>query len=596
MNNDAIAGTTMPQSSSEEINALFARLQPQDVEQFYQSFQLWTLQRQIETLQVEIAALKDAIAENAVSLEETRPSAIALATLAQLQSRGVDDLDLLDKMLERGESWLDHTMQLLAYCERFGVMRSNYTEWCEHALEGAYDWIRSMKEAGAASMPPRTPADHEQRFDEATEALLLQKLMSEGEETIKIPSIARERAKITQPLTRRKITQPLAQRKITQPLGESALLPEDSTVPADAAQESTPSAAVTEFEPESVVIVSEPLPGGDTEVPPAAVVATPAEIEGDAGSMQQAEQTEEDATAAGTEPGAAAATVINPGAGTSELESTGTVTELEAANEGTITETISAGSDAEPAAVAAAPAAIDASSTAEPVTEVSEQAGEAVGAPQEVASEVSIPAEPQAGEAVGAPQEVASEVSIPTEPQARDAVGAPRQVASEVSIPTEPQAGEAVGAPRATASKPAPGVDDEAAKEGPAAMTAWASEEPAIIDAAHPELEDTRPLQKIIAPPPEILERVEDAPAETESTKPSEESAPAAPDNDISRAETVPFQPVAPQWRGANWPTPQPGTEQMSEQESQYQAQPEQRPRKRRRFFLWRWLARLWRR
>ncbi len=127
MNNDAIAGTTMPQSSSEEINALFARLQPQDVEQFYQSFQLWTLQRQIETLQVEIAALKDAIAENAVSLEETRPSAIALATLAQLQSRGVDDLDLLDKMLERGESWLDHTMQLLAYCERFGVMRSNYT-------------------------------------------------------------------------------------------------------------------------------------------------------------------------------------------------------------------------------------------------------------------------------------------------------------------------------------------------------------------------------------------------------------------------------------------------------------------------------------
>ncbi len=596
MNNDAIAGTTMPQSSSEEINALFARLQPQDVEQFYQSFQLWTLQRQIETLQVEIAALKEAIAENAVSLEETRPSAIALATLAQLQSRGVDDLDLLDKMLERGESWLDHTMQLLAYCERFGVMRSNYTEWCEHALEGAYDWIRSMKEAGAASMPPRTPADHEQRFDEATEALLLQKLMSEGEETIKIPSIARERAKITQPLTRRKITQPLAQRKITQPLGESALLPEDSTVPADAAQESTPSAAVTEFEPESVVIVSEPLPGGDTEVPPAAVVATPAEIEGDAGSMQQAEQTEEDTTPTGTEPEAAVASVTEPGAGVSELESTGTATEPDAVDEGTITETISAGSDAEPAAVAAAPAAIDASSTAEPVTEVSEQAGDAVGAPQEVASEVSIPTEPQAGDAVGAPQEVASEVSIPTEPQARDAVGAPRATASEVSIPAEPQAGEAVGAPRATASKPAPGVDDEAAKEGPAAMTAWASEEPAIIDAAHPELEDTRPLQKIIAPPPEILERVEDAPAETESTKPSEESAPAAPDNDISRAETVPFQPVAPQWRGANWPTPQPGTEQMSEQESQYQAQPEQRPRKRRRFFLWRWLARLWRR
>src|SRR2546422_325718 len=128
--------------SPDEINSIFSRLDPQHVEHFYQSYQLWTLQQQIAGLQTHITALHQQIAENNERMQQVHPSAIALATLAQLQSHGVTDIDLLDDMLARGETWLDQTMQRLAYCEQFDFIRSNnYTQWCEHALEGAYDWI-----------------------------------------------------------------------------------------------------------------------------------------------------------------------------------------------------------------------------------------------------------------------------------------------------------------------------------------------------------------------------------------------------------------------------------------------------------------------
>src|SRR5260370_19001947 len=48
-------------------------------------------------------------------------------------------------MLDRGEAWLDSAMQHLDYSEQFDFIRGNYTEWCEHALEGAYDWIDSLQ-------------------------------------------------------------------------------------------------------------------------------------------------------------------------------------------------------------------------------------------------------------------------------------------------------------------------------------------------------------------------------------------------------------------------------------------------------------------
>src|SRR5438105_1145646 len=183
--------------SPNEINFIFARLDPQDVERFYQSYQLWTLQQQIAGLQTQITSLHQQIAENNERMQRSHPSAIALATLVRLQSHGVTDIDLLDDMLARGETWLDQTMQRLAYCEQFDFIRNNYTEWCEHALDGAYDWIDSMQNSSpspeeSTSTATSTANTHDS-LDAATEEILLQKLMSDEEacmleQTLKRPA------------------------------------------------------------------------------------------------------------------------------------------------------------------------------------------------------------------------------------------------------------------------------------------------------------------------------------------------------------------------------------------------------------------------
>jgi len=186
--------------SPNEINFIFARLDPQDVERFYQSYQLWTLQQQIAGLQTQITILHQQIAENNERMQRSHPSAIALATLVRLQSHGVTDVDLLDHMLARGEAWLDQTMQRLAYCEQFDFIRDNYTEWCQHALDGAYDWIDSMQNSSTISSPEESnlAVTYASRtngsLDEVTEEILLQKLMSDEEafmleSTLKRPAI-----------------------------------------------------------------------------------------------------------------------------------------------------------------------------------------------------------------------------------------------------------------------------------------------------------------------------------------------------------------------------------------------------------------------
>lgn len=207
--------TNAPTSyTHDEVNAIFAQLNPQDVEQFYASYQLWMLQQRIAEVQAQIATVAQQLADNAEQMQQVHPSAIALATLARLQSNGVNDIDLLDRMLERGEGWLDRTMQRLAYCEKFDFIRGNYTEWCEHALEGAYDWIDSVEETRAdndpTQSPPSTPifasdADADSGTstnmqNQTTEEMLLQKLMSDEDEaamsapTLKIAAISPTKA------------------------------------------------------------------------------------------------------------------------------------------------------------------------------------------------------------------------------------------------------------------------------------------------------------------------------------------------------------------------------------------------------------------
>jgi hypothetical protein len=171
------------QSFPAELSHLFAQLAPEDVEQFYQSYQLWSLQHDIAALQAQINTLQQQIEHNAQLMQSVQLSSIALSALAQLQAYGVSDTDLLDRMLERGDSWLDHTVQLLVRCEELNVIRSDYTQWCENALEGAYDWITSMDQDAAKEPVASEP------FDENIEAALLQKLTSEDDTEPRLPVV-----------------------------------------------------------------------------------------------------------------------------------------------------------------------------------------------------------------------------------------------------------------------------------------------------------------------------------------------------------------------------------------------------------------------
>src|SRR6266702_3702567 len=87
----------------DDLSQVYSRLNQLDVEQFYTGYQWWITHRRINVLQEEIDTLRLQIDENAQYMQHARPPAVALATLARLQANGVDDLDLLDRMLEQGE-------------------------------------------------------------------------------------------------------------------------------------------------------------------------------------------------------------------------------------------------------------------------------------------------------------------------------------------------------------------------------------------------------------------------------------------------------------------------------------------------------------
>jgi hypothetical protein len=169
---------TEPVEVHTDAERVFSQLHPEDVEQFYQSYQYWQLQQCIAQLQAQISTVQQEASENSERMEQTAPGAIALATLVRLQSSGVNDIGLLDRMLERGEIWLDSAMQLLEHCEDLKVIDGDYTRWCELALEGAYDWIPSM--IGADSLPsPQRASLSTSSSEQATEEMVLQKLMSD---------------------------------------------------------------------------------------------------------------------------------------------------------------------------------------------------------------------------------------------------------------------------------------------------------------------------------------------------------------------------------------------------------------------------------
>jgi hypothetical protein len=191
-----------PQQSPDNFETIFAQLNTQDVEEFYRGYHYWYVQHQIDMLHGRLSDIRKQISENTQRIQEVQPTAIELATLARLQSNGVNNIDLLDRMLERGEMWLDRTMQRLDYLEQLDdFIRDDYTQWCQHALEGAYDWIDSVLD-GSAISKPATDTDQitievvqEEELLEATEELFLQKISTDEESfaqeiTMKRPSIS----------------------------------------------------------------------------------------------------------------------------------------------------------------------------------------------------------------------------------------------------------------------------------------------------------------------------------------------------------------------------------------------------------------------
>jgi hypothetical protein len=184
-----------PLNNASNTGAVFAQLNQQDIEEFYTGYQRWNLQHQLEVLQTRLEDLRKQIDVNTARMQEVHPTALELATLARLQSNGVSDIDLLDRMLEQGELWLDRTMQRLDYLEQLDdFIRDDYTQWCQHALEGAYDWIDSVLDGNPTSLP-LAAAIEEEELTEATEELFLQKISNDEDEsvmletTMKRPSI-----------------------------------------------------------------------------------------------------------------------------------------------------------------------------------------------------------------------------------------------------------------------------------------------------------------------------------------------------------------------------------------------------------------------
>ena len=194
---------TSPQHIAQNIGAIFAQLSQQEIEEFYIGYRYWDLQHQIGNLQIRLSDVRKQILENSERMQEVQPTAIELATLARLQSNGVSDVDLLDCMLERGESWLDRTMQRLDYLEQLdNFISDEYTQWCQHALEGAYDWIDTVLDGNVTS-DSSTEArsntmedDKAEELIEATEELFLQKISTDEDESL-MQAITKKRPSMT---------------------------------------------------------------------------------------------------------------------------------------------------------------------------------------------------------------------------------------------------------------------------------------------------------------------------------------------------------------------------------------------------------------
>ncbi len=215
--------TEKVQTNYERFAEIFTLLPEHDITQFYTQYQLWLLHHRLPILEKQLEVLHEHITENQLYVQSTRPPAIALAVLARLESKGVNEIEVLDQMLARGEDWLDRTMQRLDYCEQVeDFIQGDYTQWCVNSLDGAYDWIDSLRDSSSESLTPPILTTDETA---ATAELLLQKLKTDDEDamhevTFIHPSPTSDVQPSSQPITAPLAALPDAQttRPITVPL------------------------------------------------------------------------------------------------------------------------------------------------------------------------------------------------------------------------------------------------------------------------------------------------------------------------------------------------------------------------------------------
>jgi hypothetical protein len=127
---------TMPDSVR-----LYEQVPLEAVLKFVESYLAWYAGRALQHIDARIAAVRADLAANDAQEAQLRPTDAELAAVELLQARGVQDIDLLDRLVERSEYWLTQTVRRLSYFEGAGLAPSNYAQWCAYALDGAYDWI-----------------------------------------------------------------------------------------------------------------------------------------------------------------------------------------------------------------------------------------------------------------------------------------------------------------------------------------------------------------------------------------------------------------------------------------------------------------------
>jgi hypothetical protein len=132
-------------SDTTTITQLYEQIPLEAMQQIADSYMTWYVEKTTRQLDETIAKLRAELEENDKQEALYKPSAAELDALRRLQANKVADVDLLDRLVEKGEEWLVLTMHRLDYFERAGLAPTDYPGWCEHALIGAYDWIDAAR-------------------------------------------------------------------------------------------------------------------------------------------------------------------------------------------------------------------------------------------------------------------------------------------------------------------------------------------------------------------------------------------------------------------------------------------------------------------